>query len=463
MNSHDRQSPALLWQQGQIVELDITDVSNGGDGVGRFEGRAVFVPSTVTGDRIRARLVRVKPQYAHGKLIELLKSSSHRIRPRCIVADKCGGCQWQHINDEYQRVAKRRYILEILKRIGGFAEPTVAPPLHRDVLNYRNKATYPLNLSSTGQVQAGYYRRGSHRLVNLNQCPVQDTRFDPLLAQVKRDIERRGWSIYNEQTHQGQLRHFSLRIGRRTGEMLLTLISTDWHLPELEHQAQQWMQRYPQLVGVALNYNPQRTNVIVGKQTRAIAGQLELREIFADLEFRLRPETFFQINTETAEALLEVIVEQLDLQGEETVLDAYCGIGTFALPLARRVQQVIGIEVQAAAVQQAHINAQLNNIANVSFQTGAVEDLLPQLEVSPDIVLLDPPRQGCNHQTLDALLKSKPPRLVYVSCNPATLARDLKLLCQNSSYSLIFVQPADFFPQTAHAECAAFLGSAEIL
>ena len=445
-------------QQGQLVEVSITDLNDTGEGVGRLGGRVIFVPDTVTGDRALVRLVHVKPNYANGKLHQLLEPSPHRIRPHCIVADKCGGCQWQHIAPEYQQVAKHNLVVQALERIGGFTNPPVAPILTADSsLAYRNKATYPLKRSATGQVQAGYYQKGSHQLINLNQCPVQDSRLNPLLAEIKQDIEQLGWSVYDEHRHQGRLRHLSLRIGRRTGEMLLTLVSTDWNLKNLEIQAQKWLTRYPKLVGVCVNRNPNRTNAIFGDETRCVAGQPYLREEFGGLQFQLRSETFFQVNTEAAEALLNVIVEQLALQGDEVLVDAYCGIGTFTLPLAQRVRQAIGLEVQPTSVEQAQLNAQLNGIGNVIFKAGAVETLLPQLGIAPNVVLLDPPRKGCDRTVIETLLQTKPGRIVYVSCKPATLARDLKLLCQTGSYQLTHIQPADFFPQTSHVECAAFL------
>jgi 23S rRNA (uracil1939-C5)-methyltransferase len=448
----------LTMQQGNLVEIEIADLSSSGDGVGRVGEYVVFVPDTVPGDRASVRLVQVKQHYAHGKLHQLLQPSPHRIRPRCIVADKCGGCQWQHVSDAYQQVAKRQQVIQALERIGGFSQPPVAPLLALDsTLGYRNKVTYPFGLSTMGHVQAGYYRRHSHRLINLNQCPVQDSRLNPLLAEIKRDIEQQGWSIYDENRHQGQLRHLSLRIGRRTGEILLTLVTTDWDLSALREQADLWLERYPQLVGVALNYNPERTNVIFGGETRTIAGQSYVREIFAGLEFHLRSDTFFQVNTEAAEALLHAIEEHLDLQGTEMLVDAYCGIGTFTLPLARQVEQAIGIEVQAAAVEQARENARLNGIDNATFAVGEVETILSQLDRQPDIVLLDPPRQGCDRAVTEMLEKLQSPQLVYISCKPSTLARDLKLLCQAGTYQLISVLPLDFFPQTAHVECAAFL------
>jgi 23S rRNA (uracil1939-C5)-methyltransferase len=446
------------WQQGQLVEVSITDLNDTGEGVGRFGGRVVFVPDTVMGDRALVRLVRVKSSYATGKLHQLLEKSPHRIRPNCIVADKCGGCQWQHIDYNYQLEVKHNLVVQSLERIGGFTHPPVAPILTGDsFLSYRNKVTYPLKRSATGQVQAGYYQKGSHQLINLNQCPVQDSRLNPLLAEIKQDIQQLGWSVYDESRHQGRLRHLSLRIGRRTGEMLLTLVSTEWNLQNIEVQAQTWLTRYPKLVGVCVNRNPSRTNVIFGEETRCVVGQPYLREEFAGMDFQLRPETFFQVNTEAAEALLNVIVEQLMLQGDEVFVDAYCGIGTFTLPLAQRVRQAIGLEVQSASVEQAQLNAELNGITNVIFKAGAVETLLPQLGITPDVVLLDPPRKGCDRAVIEALVQALPKRIVYISCKPSTLARDLKLLCQTGDYQLTHIQPADFFPQTPHVECAAFL------
>lgn len=447
-----------IWKQGELIEVNITDLSDTGDGVGRWEQRVVFVPDTVPGDHAVVRLVYVKPQFARGKLQKLLQPSCYRLRPNCIVADKCGGCQWQHINYEYQLLAKRNLVIQALERIGGFIQPPVNPVLaSANAFGYRNKATYPVGLSATGNVQAGYYQKGSHELINLNQCPVQDVRLNPLLAQVKQDIQKRGWEIYNEQRHTGVIRHLGLRIGRRTGEILLTLVVKDWNLPGIEQQAQKWLHHYPDVVGVCLNRNPERTNVIFGAETRCVAGVPYLREKLAGLEFQVRPDTFFQIYTETAEALLQAIQSQLQLRGHEVLIDTYCGIGTLTLPLAKQVRTAIGIERQPEAVAQAVANARANGIDNVTFETGTVENLLPKLKIKPDIVLLDPPRKGCDRQVIETLLATKPSRIVYVSCKPATLARDLKLLCENKAYNLTLVQPADFFPQTAHVEAAAFL------
>jgi 23S rRNA (uracil1939-C5)-methyltransferase len=450
------------WQQGETLELEITDLSGSGDGVGRWDNRVVFVPDTVPGDRIQARLVFTKPSFGRGKLLEVLTPGGDRVRPACIVADKCGGCQWQPVAYAAQLAAKERQITDALQRIGGFtAIPMDAILAAESPLSYRNKVTYPLGLSAEGQVKAGYYRKGTHQIINLNQCPVQDEHFNPLLAEVKHDIQTQGWSIYDETTHNGQMRHLVFRIGRRTGELLLTLVSNTWDLPGIEDLAAQWKERYPELVGVCVNRNQAQGNTIFGPETRYVVGQPYLTERFAGLEFHIYPTTFFQVYTEQAERLLRCVLDHLNLQGKETVVDAYCGVGTLTLPLARRASYCLGLEVQAEAVDVARENAQLNAIENIRFQVGTVATLLPTVtEVlggdRPDIVVLDPPRKGCEGGVLDALLTLKPPHIVYMSCNPATLARDLKQLCAGG-YRLERLQPADFFPQTSHVECVAFL------
>ncbi|MEA5595299.1 23S rRNA (uracil(1939)-C(5))-methyltransferase RlmD [Rivularia sp. UHCC 0363] len=452
------------WKQGDLVETVITDLSDTGDGVGRSDELVVFVPDTVPGDRVVVRLVNVKPKYAFGKVKELLQSSPHRIRPACIVADKCGGCQWQHINYEYQLVAKRKAVVQALQRIGGFADPQVDAVLTAGrPLDYRNKATYPMGISPTVGVIAGYYQKSSHQIVNLNQCPVQDSRLDPFLAQVKKDIQSLGWEIYNEHSHTGIIRHLGLRIGRRTGEVLLTLVVRDWNIPGIEQKAQEWLDHYPPLVGVMLNRNSDRTNAIFGSETRLIAGTSYLQEEFASLKFQIRPETFFQVNTETAEALLYEIQSELNLQGNEILVDAYCGIGTLTLPLSLHVHLAIGLEIQQYSVVAAQINAQYNHINNVTFHSGKVEELLSRISYKPDIVILDPPRKGCEPTVIETLRKVKPARIVYMSCKAATLARDLRKLCQDGLYTLLRVQPADFFPQTSHVEVAAFLVRSDLV
>lgn len=299
-----------LWQQGETLELTITGLSSSGDGVGRWENRVVFVPDTVPGDHIQARLVFVKPTFGRGKLLEVREPGRDRVRPPCIVADKCGGCQWQTLTYEAQLTAKEHQVMEALQRVGGFSDVKLDPILAAEnPLSYRNKATYPLGVSAEGTVKAGYYRKGTHQIVNLNQCPVQDDRLDPLLAEVKQDIQTQGWPIYDETTHSGLLRHLVLRVGRRTGEILLTLVSTTWDLPNLEQVAAEWKERYPALAGVCVNRNPDQTNAIFGPETQYVVGRPFLEERFAGLRFHIYPTTFFQVHTEQAELLVRCILE----------------------------------------------------------------------------------------------------------------------------------------------------------
>jgi len=423
-----------MIQQGELVTLDIEDVSSEGNAIGKINQQVVFVPNTVTGDRITTRIIRVKKKHAEGKLEEIQEDSKYRIRPRCIVADKCGGCQWQHIDYEYQLKVKETQVKETLTRIGGFKDFRVETIFSDEDLGYRNKVNYPLGVAENGNIKAGYYQLGSHQIVNINQCPIQDDRLNPLLKEIKQDLQTLQIPIYNEETRKGALRHLCFRIGKNTGEILLTLVSAQVSNAAIEKQAQKWLQHYPNLVGVCLNHNPKSTNVIFGKETDLLAGRLYLNEIFAGLTFHLRPETFFQVNTNVAEALFKQVLSQLDLQGNEIVIDLYCGIGTFTLPIAKKAKQVIGIESHNLSIEQANRNAKVNDIENVKFILGQTEVILPEMDEKPDIIILDPPRKGCQPEVIETLLTLKPQKIVYISCHPATLARDLKMLCENGNY-----------------------------
>jgi 23S rRNA (uracil1939-C5)-methyltransferase len=456
-------------QQDQIISLEITDLADSGDGVGRYQDIAIFVPDTVPGDLIEVKLTHVKPNFAHARLEKVLTASPHRVRSSCIVADKCGGCQWQVVSYEYQLESKQNQVIQALQRIGGFSAEQISAVMADiiaapDPLQYRNKVSYPLGMDrdrNENKIKIGYYQKRTHKIVNINQCPVQDQRLDPFLAGLKRDIRKREWSIYDETTHKGLLRHVSLRIGRNTGEILLTIVAKDWDVPKLELQAPLWLEAYPNLVGVMLNRNSDRTNTILGEETRCIAGRDYIEEVFAGLRFQLRADTFFQVYTEQAEVLVSLIQRELQLQKHEVIVDAYAGVGTLTLPLSKKVKQAIALEIQPQATAQAEQNAKINGIRNVSFHTGTVEELLPQLDLKPDlkpdVILLDPPRKGCHPDAIAYLCQSEIPRIVYVSCNPATLARDLRLLATEGNYQITKLQPLDFFPQTAHVETVAFL------
>ncbi|MCJ2542651.1 23S rRNA (uracil(1939)-C(5))-methyltransferase RlmD [Thermostichus vulcanus] len=446
---------------GDLLSLQITGLTPQGDGIGHTAGpgvgQVVFVPQGIPGDQVEVRVIETRRNYLIGRIQSIQVPSPERVRPACIVADKCGGCQWQHVSYAMQLATKQQILADALQRIGGIPLPEPVPILGSpQPLRYRNKVTYPIAQPEGQPLRMGYYQTGSHRLVNLNQCPVQDERLDVFLREIKRDLQETGWSVYEETRHQGHLRHLGLRIGRRTREVLLTLVSRSRRLPQLETWAQRWLDRYPDLVGVCLNLNPARTNTIFGPQTEVIAGRGALREEFAGLSLWIDSTSFFQVNTEQAEAFFTWIADQLQLQGHETLLDAYCGIGTFTLLLAQRAKRVVGVESLPEAVLQARYNAQFNGITSVQFFQGTVEQVLPTLPPA-DIVVLDPPRRGCDRQVLETLLLRQPQRLVYISCHPATLARDLQVLLAEGSYRLTQWRAADFFPQTGHVEGVAFL------
>jgi 23S rRNA (uracil1939-C5)-methyltransferase len=302
----------------------------------------------------------------------------------------------------------------------------------------------------------GYYATSSHTLIDLQHCPVQDERLEPFLQQIKQDLQMTGWSAYQEQNHQGTLRHLGLRIGRRTGEVLLTLVVKDRHLQGIETWAEQWIDRYPRLIGVCLNHNCARTNTIFAEETVTVAGRSTLREEFAGFTLEIDSTSFFQIYTEQAERFFWWIVDQLHLSGSETIIDAFCGIGTLTLLLAQQARRVIGIEAWPDAIRQAQINARHNQILNTEFLCGTVEAILPTLSPS-QIVVLDPPRKGCEAKVLATIGRHQPQQVVYISCNPATLARDLQILLADGGYELWQWRAADFFPQTVHVESVAFL------
>jgi 23S rRNA (uracil1939-C5)-methyltransferase len=350
-------------------------------------------------------------------------------------------------------------VAQALRRIGGLEAP-IRPLLgSAQPLGYRNRATIPLERTPEGVLRAGYYRRGTHRIVNLNRCPVLDPRLDQLIAPLKADLEASGWPV--DRHGGGGLRHLALRVGQATGEVLITLVAADHDLPGLEDQAQLWLERWPELVGVALNLQPCADNRLLGERTTTIAGRPWLEEGFAGLRYRIGADTFFQVNTRQAELVVEPLMEALE--GTREVVDAYCGIGTYSLPLAQRGWRIEGIEQHGPSVDLARLNAALNGLeALASFTCAPVASVLAErlagqgAQAGPAL-FLDPPRKGLEPDALAAIEAGAPGRIAYLSCDPATLARDLGRLCGSGAYSIEWLQPIDFFPNTSHVECLACL------
>ena len=442
---------------GQSLELTVDSAGHDGQGVGRWNGLVVFMPGALPGERVTGRVRRVAKRHLEADLTAVLESSPQRRRPPCILADHCGGCSLQHCSDPTQAELKRQQVCEALRRVGGVT-PEVLPIWAADTpLGYRNRALIPLERSPDGPIRAGYYRRGSHRIVNMNRCPVLDPRIDRLVEPIKRDLEQTDWPVDVNLKGAGGLRHLALRVGHHTGELLITLVSSHNDLPGLTELAHVWMERWPELVGVSLNLQPRATNVVLGPSTTTICGRPWLLERFAGIELRIAADTFFQVNNPQAERLVPLLVDFLEAGAGPSLVDAYCGIGTFALPLAAAGASVLGLELHGQAVSQARANAQRNGLERARFLEGDVGSLLQEQLGTADGLVVDPPRKGLSGETLAAVLSAPPERLAYISCNPATLARDLGALCAEGVYGIEALQPVDFFPQTSHVECVALL------
>jgi len=453
-----------MGRAGDLGEISIDDLSHQGEGIGRLGTEVVFVPGGLPGDRLRIRLVRRHKGHWSAEIAGVISPAPDRRRPPCILADNCGGCSLQPLGDGAQARWKFQQVRQTLQRIAGLDAP-VRPILAAPApLGYRNRAIIPLERSADGCLRAGYYRRGSHRIVNLNRCPVLDGRIDRLIQPLKQDLEASGWPI--DRHGGGGLRHLALRVGEATGEVLLTLVSADRDLPGLESLATAWMDRWPEVVGVCLNLQDQPTNRLLGERTLTVAGRPWLEEGFAGLRYRIGADTFFQVNTGQAEAVMPSLQEALgegNEAGPKQLVDAYSGIGTFSLPLAQRGWRIHGLEQHGPSVDLARSNAALNGLeAMAQFECTPVAPVLGQ-RLQPHTggdgphLFMDPPRRGLEPEALAAIKAVRPARIAYLSCDPATLARDLGQLAADGAYELLWLQPIDFFPNTSHVECLAAL------
>jgi len=445
-------------QLGTSITVEVTGFGHEGQGVGRWNETAVFIPGALPGETVQARVRRCAKRHLEAELIEVTRAHEERQKPPCILAERCGGCSLQHSSAALQLELKTDLVQQSLSRLAKL-DVAVEPVWGcEQSLGYRNRALIPLERAEDGRLRAGYYRRGSHKIVNLNHCPVLDPRIDGLIEPIKRDLEKTGWPVDVNLSGKGGLRHLAMRVGSSTGEVLITLVSSHRQLKGLETLAQRWMERWPEVVGVGLNLQPKGSNVVMGAETDLIAGRSWLLEVFDGIELRIAADTFFQVNTPQAERLVEPLRAFFATGSSATVIDAYSGIGTYSLPLARSGLKVLGLEVHATSVSQATANAERNGIATAFFEQADVATVLADRLKMTGSLLVDPPRKGLSAEALEAILHGKPERLAYISCNPSTLARDLHQLCgEDGGYQLERIQPVDFFPQTSHVETLALL------
>ncbi|HET7628728.1 MAG TPA: 23S rRNA (uracil(1939)-C(5))-methyltransferase RlmD [Bacillales bacterium] len=447
----------LPVQKNDIVEVTFSDLTHEGSAVAKVDGYTLFVPQALPGERASVKVLKTKKGYGFGKLLELHETSPERIEPPCPIYKQCGGCQLQHLSYEGQLKQKHRMVKETLARLGGLEDVPVHPVLGmEDPWRYRNKAQVPVGEREGGLI-AGFYQRGSHRIIDMNECLIQEPTNDDVVQQVKEIADRYGVRAYDEKTHKGELRHVVVRYGQNSSEVMVIFVTKSTHLPSRKAIVREVTDAIDGVMSIVQNVNPKRTNTIFGEETLVLWGREVIYDTIGDVKFAISARSFFQVNPKQTKVLYEKALEYARLSGEESVVDAYCGIGTISLFLAKQAGHVYGVEVVPEAVEDARKNAELNAISNVTFEIGKAEDVIPAWHkqgVTTDVVVVDPPRKGCDEALLATIVAMKPKRIVYVSCNPATLARDLKVL-EAGGFQAQEVQPVDMFPQTVHVECVA--------
>lgn len=497
-NSVAKAAPAwmadLPVQIGQQYEAEIIGISHDGEGVGRVNGFTLFVAGALPGERALVRVEHLKKQYGYADLVEVLEVSPDRVVPDCRIYEECGGCQLQHLSYEAQLRVKRQQVVDNLQRIGKLqvaGEPRIGrvanslPPIEKsaptppnsdiseasiegivvhptlgmtDPWRYRNKAQVPFGEEQGGLI-GGFYAQGSHRIINMDECLIQHESNDEVVARVKEIGVRLGIRAYNEERNDGLLRHVVVKVGFRTGEIMVVLVTNGSEIPRVAEWVAGIRAALPGVKSICHNINVKQTNVIFGDETRVLWGREVIYDYIGDVKFAISARSFFQVNPVQTEVLYGKALEYAALTGDEVVVDAYCGIGTISLFLAQKAGQVYGVEIVEEAIADARKNAELNGMTNVHFEAGPAEVVLPEWTrqgVRPDVIVVDPPRKGCDPALLATILELQPRRVVYVSCSASTLARDLRVLV-DGGYTVVEVTPVDMFPHTTHIESVVLL------
>ena len=439
------------------VVLKIEDMTNEGSSVGHFNGMAVFVRGGVTGDELVAHIIKAKKSYAVGVVKEIIKPSEFRIESDCFVSDKCGGCSFRNMTYEAELFYKQNRVADALKRIGGVDAPVRRIIGASRVDRYRNKAQYPVSIRD-GKMLAGFYAYKSHRIIPCDDCRLQQASFKDILDAVEKWACENDVTSYDENTGKGLLRHIYIRKAPATNETMVCLVVNGKSVPN-EEALVFALSQDDNIKSICVNTNCDATNVILGDYTRIIYGSETITDILLGKRFVISPHSFYQVNHDQCERLYEKAIEYAHLTGNETVVDLYCGVGTIGLSMADKAKQIFGIEIVPQAIENAKINAELNSITNAEFFCGDAYDGAKELAkrgITPDVVVLDPPRKGCQSELFDVISAMNPSRIVYVSCDAATLARDLKILAERG-YKTVEVTPVDMFPRTPHVECVALL------
>ncbi len=450
----------MEYRKNDMVTLEIVDCGTDGEGIGKADGFTVFVKDAVIGDVVTAKIMKAKKNYGYGRLIEVLKPSPYRIEPVCPSARQCGGCQLQALAYQEQLAFKEKKLKGHLERIGGFTDLPMEPIIGmEEPYHYRNKAQFPVGRNKDGRIVAGFYAGRTHSIIENRDCALGVKVNQEILDRVLAYMERFHIEPYNEVTGKGLVRHVFIRYGFFTDEIMVCLVINGQQIPH-EKELIRSLCELKGMTSICLNINKKRNNVILGEQIKVLWGQGYITDKIGNISYEISPLSFFQINPYQTWKLYSKALEYADLHGEETVWDLYCGIGTISLFLAQQAKFVRGVEIVPAAIEDARRNAELNDITNVEFFVGKAEEVLPREYekngVYADVIVVDPPRKGCDEVLLQTILKMQPERVVYVSCDSATLARDLRYLCDHG-YELLKVCGVDQFPQTVHVETVVLL------
>ena len=439
-------------KKNEIYDILIDGMTSEGFGVGRQNGMAVFVPYAIPGEMVKVRIVKVNKSFAYGKAEEILTSSSSRKEPECPVFYRCGGCSLQHMSYERELEFKTDKVTQLIRRTAGLDAPVEHCVGSPEITAYRNKAQYPVGVVD-GKLTAGFYAKRSHNIIPCSDCLIQSDVSRRCTDAVIEYMKNEGVMPYDEESGKGKIRHIYVRSGKSGA--LLTLVINGNKLPSKDSLIEIVRENCPEVSGIVLNINSKKTNVVLGEECVTIWGKGSLSDTLCGLEFDISPKSFYQVNHAQTEALYKKARELANLSGNETVLDLYCGIGTISLFMADKAKWVYGVEIVPEAIENAKENAKRNGIENVEFLVGDAKYAAANIK-NADVVITDPPRAGCDREVIDHIVRISPKRIVYISCNPATLARDLKVF-DEMGYKTEIVYPFDLFPRTEHVECCALL------
>lgn len=446
-----------MLNKNEIINLEITGLTNEGCGIGKYDGMVVFVPFSAVGDKLKVRIVKANKSHCYGKIEEITCPSDDRITPDCEVFGRCGGCDFRHISYEVELKAKEGFIRDAFTRIGGL-NPDFLPIIGNTAENgYRNKAQYPVGKNDKGETVCGFFAGRSHRIIPCKSCKLEPEIFGEIKQFILDIAKEYKISAYNEAEHSGVLRHICIRKGHYSGEICVTLVVRRF-VPQLKALSFELRKKFSEITSITVNINKDKTNVIYGKEEKTLFGTETITDKMCGKIFSVSPLSFYQVNTPMAEVLYQKAAELAQPEGK-TVIDLYCGAGTIGLTMADRAKSVIGVEIVENAIINANENAKLNNAENVRFicgDAGQATDILVNEGIKADVIIIDPARKGCDERTLSNIIKFNPEKIVMVSCNAVTAARDCKYL-EEHGYKCLTVQGVDLFSRTRHVECVVEL------